>query len=466
MRANTSILVIGADGDDAAKVQARLTDRGHRTSRVATGKEGLAYLQRVGADLVVIAPPLLEGPPGVLLSRLRDVDHDLPIVVAGSSEHVRPEELMYEGAFECVVDPLERPEMLLRAVGYALGAREEDRELRYLRGREVASSELGALVGEDAAMVRVFELVRRVCNRTARGATPTILVTGETGTGKGALAKAIHGQSVRRNRPFVEINCAALPANLVESELFGYERGAFTDANRARAGLFETADGGTLFLDEVPSLPLDLQAKLLTVIEDKTFRRLGGRQSMRVDVQLIAASQPVLKRMVQGGKFREDLFHRLNVLAIGLPPLRDRGADRVLLATRFVEQLSRQYGIDPKPLSKSAHAFIERYHWPGNVRELRNQIERIVLLSETDDIQGWQFERASGEFLRIDPEEDVAGAGFRLQLPPGGFALNDLEREVIRAALEKHGGNVSETARYLSITRQTLIYRVKKHGLG
>jgi transcriptional regulator with PAS, ATPase and Fis domain len=312
-------------------------------------------------------------------------------------------------------------------------------------------------------MRKVFARVRQLCSRTAGGKTPIILVSGETGTGKGALAKAIHYRSVRRHRPFVEVNCAALPPNLVESELFGHERGAFTDARRGRPGLFETADGGTLFLDEVPSIPLELQAKLLTAIEDRRVRRIGGNTPQDVDVQLIAAAQPVLRKMVKSGRFREDLFHRLNVLSIDLPPLRERGDDVLLLAREIVEEICGEYGLPPLELADSAIAFMRRYHWPGNVRELRNQIERIVLLSESPQIEGWQFERASGEFLRVEPEP--SDSGLRIQLPVQGISLPDLEQQVIRQALELNEGNVSRTARYLSITRQTLIYRMKKFGI-
>ncbi|MBZ0119831.1 MAG: sigma-54 dependent transcriptional regulator [Sandaracinaceae bacterium] len=445
----------------------RLSARGHKTSFVGTAGEAIQLMHRLGVDLVVLAPPLPDGSPSDTLSRMRSADATLPVVVAGSADFVRPEQLMFEGAFECVLEPLVNADRLLSAVGYALGAREEDRELRYLRSREVGGFDLGSLIGQHESMARVFQFVRRICERTAQGPPPPILILGETGTGKGALARAIHHHSVRRNRPFVQVNCAAIPAHLVESELFGHERGAFTDAQRARPGLIETAHRGALFLDELPSLTLDVQAKLLTAIEEQSVRRVGGNESLPVDVQVIAAAQPNLKSLLRSGRFREDLYHRLNVLTVSLPPLRERGEDRVRLAEHFAAELCRKYQVSPLHLTDGAKAFIQRYHWPGNVRELRNQIERIVLLGEADRIEAFHFERASGELLRVDPSEEAgeAGAGFRLTLPPKGIALEELEREVIRAALQKHGGNVSQTARYLSVTRQTLIYRIKKHGL-
>ncbi|HJL16496.1 MAG TPA: sigma-54 dependent transcriptional regulator [Sandaracinaceae bacterium LLY-WYZ-13_1] len=460
------LLICGPDEPIGRGVESRLRERGYETFRAPGVGAGAEAFRAAMPDVVVVTPPLPDEPVSEVLAGLRRLDGSIPIVVAGDAQHVRPEQLMFEGAFECVTDPLQSPHRLLGAVGYALGAREEDRELSYLRDREASGARM---LGEDPSMRRVFERVRQLCTRTAGGRTPTILVLGETGTGKGALAKAIHFQSVRRNRPFVQVNCAALPPNLVESELFGYERGAFTDAGRGRPGLFETADGGTLFLDEIASVPLELQAKLLTSIEDRQVRRLGGRKAISIDVQLIAAAQPVLRTMVKRGAFREDLFHRLNVLSIQLPPLRERGDDAILLAREFVADLCSEYGVPPLELGESAAAFIRRYHWPGNVRELRNQIERIVLLSESDQIEGWQFERASGEFLRVEPEADLEreddASGLQIRLPSHGISLTELEKEVIRRALELNEGNVSRTARYLSITRQTLIYRMKKFGI-
>lgn len=453
------LLICGRDDELSRDVEHRLSARGYRATRVEGPQHGIEAFRNSAHDLIVLTPPLGE-PTTDVLARLRQLDESVPIVVAGSHEHVRPEQLMFEGAHECVIDPLRSPHRLLGAVGYALGAREEDRELSYLRDKEASGVRL---LGEHPSMRKVFARVRQLCTRIAGGKTPTILLTGETGTGKGALAKAIHYRSVRRHRPFVEVNCAALPPNLVESELFGHERGAFTDARRGRAGLFETADGGTLFLDEVPSIPLELQAKLLTSIEDKRVRRIGGRTAQQVDVQLIAAAQPVLRDMVKEGRFREDLYHRLNVLAIDLPPLRERGDDIVLLARAIVKEICDEYGVDPPELSDDAVAFMRRYHWPGNVRELRNQIERIVLLSESSTIEAWQFERASGEFLRVEPQEEETGV--RIQLPSQGISLTELEQLVIRKALKLNEGNVSRTARYLSISRQTLIYRMKKFGI-
>jgi two-component system response regulator AtoC len=319
-------------------------------------------------------------------------------------------------------------------------------------------------VGRSPAIERVIKILRQLCERISGGATPTILLNGETGTGKGLVARRIHENTARRDRPFVEINCAALPATLIEAELFGHERGAFTDAKTSRGGLFEAAGGGTLFLDEIDALPLDLQAKLLTAIEEKRVRRIGGRQPVQVDVQIVAATHEDLGARVRAGLFRADLFYRLNVVSIELPPLRERGDDAVLLAEAFIDSLSREYGMPPRRLSDDAQAWILSHPWPGNVRELRNRIERILLLEGDDVVRAEHF--GPGPLAPPAVHVHPAADGLRVTLPPGGVSLEELERVVLREALLRCDGNVSRAARFLSISRQTLIYRIKKHRLA
>jgi transcriptional regulator with PAS, ATPase and Fis domain len=290
-------------------------------------------------------------------------------------------------------------------------------------------------------------------------------LNGETGTGKGMLARAIHLSSSRSQRAYVDVNCASLPPALLEEEIFGHERGAFTDAHEARAGLFETADRGTLFLDEISTLSLELQAKLLTVIEEKRVRRIGGSSPRQVDVQVIAATNRDLSEMVNRGHFREDLFHRLNVIALTLPPLRERGEDSLLLAHSFLRSLCEGYGIPERSLADDARECITRYLWPGNVRELRNQLERIVMLEEDELVRAQHFPfQWEGAGARRGGRD--AGGALRVSLPEQSFSLKALEREVLRQALGKAGGNVSRAARYLSITRRTLLYRMKKFQLA
>jgi two-component system response regulator AtoC len=257
------------------------------------------------------------------------------------------------------------------------------------------------------------------------------------------------------------VNCAAIPATLLESELFGHERGAFTDAHAARAGLFETANNGTLFLDEIASLPLPLQAKLLSAIEEKSIRRLGGRSQIHIDTQIIAATHVELKNAIKQETFRADLYHRLNVVSVRMPSLRERGDDKIRLAESFVERACAEYGLTRRKLTPAAKRYVADYRWPGNVRELKNQIERILLLFNEEVIDHMHFDVRRSSLP--PPPKD---SGFRLTLPEGGIALEEIEREVIRTALERSDGNVSQAARFLRITRHTLIYRMRKYGLG
>ncbi len=383
------ILVIGGDANALDVIKRGCAQRGHIAKLARTGAEGLKIHREEGAELVIVQLPVPDMAGNLLLRQLRGQDPRITMVAAGKDSTVQgaPDALQL-GAVEYMPEPARDPHELLSIIGVALGARKTDAQLRYLRKKDASEAEWQTIVGLCPPMRKVFATVRQVCQRTAVGATPIILLTGETGTGKGMIAKSIHYNSARRSRAYVDINCAAIPGTLLESEIFGHERGAFTDARAARAGLFETADGGTLFLDEIGTLPLDLQAKLLTVIEEKRVRRIGGGIPKKVDVQVIAATNRDLQAMVRQGQFREDLFHRINVVSLVLPPLRDRGEDDVvLLAEAFLRSICQQYGLRERKLADDAKEAIKRYSWPGNVRELRNAIERIVMLEEGDTVR-------------------------------------------------------------------------------
>ena len=296
--------------------------------------------------------------------------------------------------------------------------------------------------------------VKSLIARVAKSPASTVLLTGETGTGKDLAAKALHYNSDRASRAFVNITCSALPEQLLESELFGHERGAFTDARQQKRGLLETADGGTVFLDEIGEMTPGLQAKLLRFLEEKTFKRVGGLPDVRVDVRVVAATNRDLENEVKSGKFREDLFYRLQVMPIVLPPLRERKGDVVRLANFYIDQFNREFRKKIQGLSPAAVSLLEQYQWPGNVRELRNAIERAMLLVDRSYLDPEDFTLTRS----ISPVE--------FTLPPEGVRLEDVERQLLTQALERAGGNQTQAAQLLGINRDQVRYRIEKFGLA
>ncbi len=414
-------------------------------------------------DLVILHLPVPDEAGATALRTLRAQAPAVPVIVVGEDVSLAsPSDAFELGAHECFQGEDPTPQRLLASIGLALGTRRDDTQLRYLRHREAEEASLHALIGESPPMNKLKARVRQICHRMGTGPMPPILIQGETGTGKGVLAKTLHYSSPRRNGPFVTVNCAAIPHALLESELFGHERGAFTNAHAAKPGLFETADGGTILLDEIASMPLDLQSKLLLACEDRQIRRLGSNRSVNVDVQIVAAAHQELPELVRERAFRRDLYHRLSVLVLRLPPLRERGTDKLLLAERFVAKTCARYGIGLRELSPDARALVSRATWPGNVRELKNQIERLILLGDQGPILATDFEIIEDHALNL---ELTPSCGLRVKLPIGGMSLDLIERAVIEEALDKCEGNVSRAARFLDITRQTMMYRIKKHGI-
>ncbi|HPC48267.1 MAG TPA: sigma 54-interacting transcriptional regulator, partial [Deltaproteobacteria bacterium] len=326
---------------------------------------------------------------------------------------------------------------------------EENRRLRNIIGREKPPSE--DIVGNSKSMKEVFGLVSQVADSNT-----TVLIHGETGTGKELVAKAIHRKSPRSQAPFVEVNCAAMPDTLLESELFGHERGAFTGASQRRRGRFEEANGGTIFLDEVGELSSVAQAKLLRVIQERQFQPLGSNTTIRVNVRIIAATNRDLLQDVESGNFRSDLYYRLNVFPIYLPPLRERGGDILLLADHFVEKYARQLGKRIKRISTPAIDMLLAYHWPGNVRELENCIERAVLLAGGDTIDGIHLP-PSLQMKTVLPEKKHHG---KLESLVGSF-----ERSLIVDALKDAKGNQSEAARLLGTTKRIIQYKIARYGI-
>lgn len=318
------------------------------------------------------------------------------------------------------------------------------------------------IVGRSAKMQSIFKTIKKVANSP----NATVLILGESGTGKELVARAIHDAGPYANQPFVEINCTALPENLLESELFGYEPGGFTDAKRTKKGLLELADGGTFFLDEIGDLNLRLQVKLVKVLEEKVFRRIGGTEDIRVTMRIMAATNRNLIELVKKGRFREDLFYRLNVVTIYQPPLRERGNDTILIAEHFLQQFNEEHERQISGFTDEAKARLLSYPWPGNVRELKNSVERAVLLGGSSNIiKADDLQLGSGHIIDDYPVAIKANEKIHLEIPPQGISLDELEKTAIETALEMASGNQSKAARLLRISRETLRYRLKKHDL-
>jgi two-component system, NtrC family, response regulator AtoC len=462
------VLVVSAPGERRVQLETTLARRGFVLVFAESAEEGARKLAaNRSTRLVVIGLPLAGVTARELVKALRGIDTHVPMIFIGRDVDVsKAEDAIALGAADYLEDALTKPHEFLSRVGFVVGARREDRHLQYLHTKALPSAGWDSIIGHSPALQHVVSVLQQVVARAQRGATPTIYLGGETGTGKGFIAKCVHSNGVRKNRPFVEVNCAALPAALIEAELFGHERGSFTDARSARSGLFETADGGTLFLDEIGAVPLDLQAKLLTAIEEKRVRRIGARSSSVVDIQIIAATHEDLRRKVKAGTFREDLFHRLNVVSVVIPPLRERGDDAIVLGDWFLQMFCREYGMPRRTFGEDAKRWMRGYSWPGNVRELRNQVERLVLLRDDEIVSAEQFHPSSDgpRSARTVHIEQLNGE-VRVSLPAKGVPLEELEREILRQALKQCEGNVSRAARFLSISRQTFIYRMKKHNL-
>ncbi len=396
-----------------------------------------------------------------LLKRIKEFDRNIAVIIMtayGSIEGAV--EAVKLGAFDYVKKPVDLDELKLMADR----ARETSRmrqELSYYRQREVRGLPIKGIIGKCEA---ILEVIARVQQIAALEETPPILITGETGTGKGLVARSLHSQSRRAPRPFIEVNCTALPGTLMEAELFGYERGAFTDAKESKMGLFEAADGGFLFLDEVGDIELSLQGKLLRAIEEGMIRRVGGLRDRRVDVNIVAATHRDLEGEVQAGRFRKDLYYRLAVITIDLPPLRERGEDILILANHYLEKFNAKYAKAVRSIDEKAARILIEYPWPGNVRELSHVIERAVLWSQGERLADEQLGLATSPYAPASSPQPSGGA-VQGPLPPEGVGLPEWEKSLIEQALKESGGNQTKAAKRLGISRDTLRYRLKKFAI-
>nr|WP_320048242.1 sigma-54 dependent transcriptional regulator [uncultured Desulfuromonas sp.] len=395
-----------------------------------------------------------------VLDRLQAIDPDiLVIIITGYGTVESAVQALKMGAYDYIKKPFKSDAIRL-IVKLALERRSLQREIRRLRRRsETDLLEQANMVGISQQLLEVVHQVEDV----AQHDTATVLISGESGTGKELVARAIHNLSSRQRQPFIEVNCGSLPFNLLETELFGHEKGAFTDAHTRKIGLFEEANGGTLFLDEIGEMDMALQVKLLRVLEDRKIRRLGGNRNIDIDVRVIAATNCELTEAIQGKTFREDLFYRLNVFPITMPPLRERRDDIPLLLDHFLKRYSREFNRPVREVSAEALGLLSRYHWPGNVRELRNMVERICIMHRNEVI--------TPEMLPIEVRGKAPQQTAELNwvLPPQGTCLEsvveELEKDLIRQALDMTAGNVAKTARLLNLARGTLRYKLEKYHL-
>jgi len=453
----TVIAVVDDDELTCAWLSEHLQGAGYAVHTASTGKGALRLVEHVAPALMLLDLRLPDANGLELLERFRNLDRDLVIVmVTAYGEIETAVQAVKAGAYDFLQKPPDLDDLLI-TIDKGLEARRLRQRVAVLEEQQSWQFADVRLVGGSAAMRELAAAVEKV----ARAGPVTVLLRGESGTGKDLVARAIHARSDRWDRPFLQINCTALPEHLVESELFGHERGAFTDARERKKGLAELADGGTLFLDEIGDMPRAAQAKLLSFLEDSKFKRVGGTADVTVDVRLLAATNRDLEAAIAERSFRGDLFYRLNVIPIFLPPLRERPEDVAPLAEHFAAQLARDLKRDVPRISPAAMAVLEAYAWPGNVRELRNVLERALILEETAEIRP---EHLAAE-LRTMRGRPRTEAPLGLQLPAEGLVLADVEVELIRQALRRTGDNVTQAATLLGVTRDTLRYRIEKHGL-
>lgn len=453
--AQARLLIVEDEALFARAVVKRLRKAGYDCEHAENLADGRALARQFMPDMALLDMRLPDGNGLDLLAEF--VSKGIAVIVMTAHGEVSDAvNAMKQGAVDYLKKPVDLEELLL-AIRKAENSIQLKHHLDHSRQRNTHAAEGVELLGNSPAMLGIRTQVERIAKLVAisDAIPPTVLINGETGTGKDVAARLLHLSCANSDRPFVHVDCASLPAELIESELFGHEKGAFTSAQASRCGLIEAAEDGTLFLDEIGELPLLLQAKLLNVLERRMVRRVGSTKERPVLARFIAATNRDLHQMVMEGRFRSDLFYRLNVLTMTMPPLREREDDVLLLARHFAAQTERRYGLERRLFSKDVIEMLKRYSWPGNVRELRHQISRAVLLSRGDQIT------ASDLALPVRTHPGLTDSN----LPASLITLDSAEKNLIENALKLVHNNVSEAARQLGITRMAMRYRMEKHGI-
>ena len=446
--AHETVLIVDDEQLIRRSIAKRLTLAGYGVVEAPDGRIAIEKAAN-GVDLAILDYRLPDTDGLALLKQIRQIDPDVLVILLTAYASVETAvEAMKLGAYHFMNKPFDL-EALTAIVEQALETTRLRREVRQFRQTQAEPYSLDRMIGESLPMRDCKALLKRV----AASPASTVLLTGESGTGKDLSAKILHYSSERASRPFVNITCSALPETLLESELFGYERGAFTDARQQKKGLLEQADGGTVFLDEIGEMTAALQAKLLRFLEEKSFRRVGGSSELHVDVRVIAATNRNLEDEVKRGRFREDLFYRLNVVPVKLPPLRAHTEDIPALVSYYMGVFNREFKKNVRSASPEAMRLLDRYYWPGNVRELRNAIERAMLLATGDTLEASDFPIGGGATAN------------EIDLPAQGLNLEATERSLVMQALERTGWNQTRAAKLLGLNRDQIHYRIEKFNL-
>jgi two-component system, NtrC family, response regulator AtoC len=445
-----NVLVIEDNEDLSFTISKVLQKEGYRVFTAKSGEEGLPTLRKELVDLILLDLKLPKMNGLEVLSKVKEVDADLAVIMMTASTDVKPAiEAMKKGALDYLMKPFELEELKL-VVRKALEMHQLKNEVARLKREHTRSYPNDTIYGESERIKEIRKLIQIV----AETPRTSVLIQGESGTGKELVSNAVHFASSRSTKPYIKINCSAIPDNLLESELFGHEKGAFTDAKMMKKGLFEMANTGTIFLDEISSMKLGLQPKILRVLETQTFRRIGGIADIKIDIRVIAATNTDLGELVKNKEFRDDLYYRLKVMEIDLPPLRERKQDILLLAKLFLQEFNTEFNKRVQKFMNKTEELLEGYSWPGNVRELKNVIERSVILT--------QGETVLPEHLPLELRE-----GSKLSIPErtmlGRMSLEEMEKLHIAEVLNTVGGNKSQAAKILNISRSTLREKLKTY---